>query len=465
VCVFNAVCVLDQKPSAIQYDMTQWWTEFGQKELFPQASFEITDEDYEDSDDDEDDEKVEATTAQKVDAEVSETMQDVEVLAGLEKEFQRVVEGEADVQLPDLDMDPDTDEETISDPDPKRSKPDETMGDVRTLKDALRKAGFQDYVPSVNSEKALNERMQRLFPVTMEFGVLMRLSDGILSRASVVGVSQKCRQNNLAEHALAVARAAHACHAGRQSRFALWAAYSDRCVEASEAGGAAKIVKIGPAVKPDASGFLPRQMRSPVVTLDAHDGSLVFEIPADQFKLKSTQSRVDFEISELALKCWRKVGESGLNLETPSEPKSKKAKVETSQPGEEKFSAPLLLTENDLGNNNAGRKNMSAFVWTMIQDFQKQFWTILHGDNVLHLPEKNKVPWEEFAAKIPVYFRRKYTRGSKAWKEMCSEDRNRPFGDLVLRELDGRRPTVGTKPKVFLEWLLSVHMETDALKA
>ena len=240
--------------------MTQWWTEFGQKELFPQASFEITDEDYEDSDDDEDDEKVEATTAQKVDAEVSETMQDVEVLAGLEKEFQRVVEGEADVQLPDLDMDPDTDEETISDPDPKRSKPDETMGDVRTLKDALRKAGFQDYVPSVNSEKALNERMQRLFPVTMEFGVLMRLSDGILSRASVVGVSQKCRQNNLAEHALAVARAAHACHAGRQSRFALWAAYSDRCVEASEAGGAAKIVKIGPAVKPDASGFLPRQL-------------------------------------------------------------------------------------------------------------------------------------------------------------------------------------------------------------
>ena len=47
---------------------------------------------------------------------------------------------------------------------------------------------------------------------------------------------------------------------------------------------------------------------------------------------------------------------------------------------------------------------------------------------------------------------------------MSAEDKSRSFGELVLRELQGRCPKAGGQPKVFLMWLEQIYMETLILK-
>ena len=276
VCLFNAICT-GKSAGDIQSDLISWWKSDGQKDLFPNAVNGQWQEDNIEADSDEEgDEEAEGdieTAAESKEKEMASKLVDVEVLNTLEKDFQdlmatvsstgsdKVVE-KNDEQLPA------TDDETVPEVTAKKAKTQlvekgEVPDFVRSLEDVIEKAGFSKFKSQENdSEKERIKRMRLMFPFMQAFSAMMRVKEGILSQAAVIGTSSKSRQHNEAEHALALARAAHACNAGRQSRFALWAAFSDRVLDsASDAKGAVgKVVKLGPACQKDAAGFVRRQL-------------------------------------------------------------------------------------------------------------------------------------------------------------------------------------------------------------
>lgn len=75
------------------------------------------------------------------------------------------------------------------------------------------------------------KRARALLDPAQRFVALVRVAEGILSRASVLGCKRQDNQHNKLEHELALARATFQCSASRQSRHSLWHNYAERLLK------------------------------------------------------------------------------------------------------------------------------------------------------------------------------------------------------------------------------------------
>jgi hypothetical protein len=98
-----------------------------------------------------------------------------------------------------------------------------------TLQHVLEEANLLDYVPKANEgEHKLFQRMRSLAGPMKNFTAAVRVYEGILTRASVLGPRRPSNAHNVLEHELALARAAFQCSSERQGRHAVWQTYSER---------------------------------------------------------------------------------------------------------------------------------------------------------------------------------------------------------------------------------------------
>ena len=127
----------------------------------------------------------------------------------------------------------------------------------------------------------------------------------------------------------------------------------------------------------------PSQPRSysPTFTLDAHDGSLLYEIPAKEFEAKTTANELIIQISDTAMKAFKVVADAKIPLEDGK----KKA-------GENKKNHVIFLTADDLKNSMAGRANMQNYVQAMRRDWELMFGPLTDDKGILQFSATSKQP-------------------------------------------------------------------------
>ena len=104
-------------------------------------------------------------------------------------------------------------------------------GSVKTLADVLTKSELDSFSPAPDDhESRMFHRMRRLVAQSRHLVALVRVREGILSKAAVMKLRKGENSHNAAEHALAKARQAMQCSSGLQSRHQLWMGFSERAV-------------------------------------------------------------------------------------------------------------------------------------------------------------------------------------------------------------------------------------------
>lgn len=263
VSVFVSLCLPSTSSKTVRKEMATWWKEDGQYELLPSPGTTPDDEwggleDEEGSDEEEPEESMTKTTVTKNNEHIVSSIESVENQVVLEQQFENLDEqasaGKADAEM-EIDAEHekiDTDEEHTAVPTEKRVKSTPQCdpadpAEPRTLSQVLSMAGCTSFAAMVDDTDAVvSHRVQSLFEAMGKFGRHMRSKEGILSPASIYG-KLPVKQHNRLEHSLAVARAAHQCSAGRQSRHSLWANYSERILKAlGKDAAASKLNSIGP---------------------------------------------------------------------------------------------------------------------------------------------------------------------------------------------------------------------------
>lgn len=271
VCRFTAVLLKATAPETIRVHIQEWWRDVGRHQLLPAGGDDSCDPDckFEDGDQLSDEEGADVeeegdldvpeeeclpNTAEEHELKVAASMSAVEDLAFLEKEFSEVSKSPPpdipmlDAEDVEKESEAETDEEATEIHSRKQIKLHESKSEIRTLRDVLDAADLMTFkAAEKETDRQVLKRVARLSDAMALFGNHMRISEGILSKASVLS-RRIHREYNKLENQLALARAAHQCSAQRQSRMALWANFSDRVLEvASEAGGAAaKVARVGP---------------------------------------------------------------------------------------------------------------------------------------------------------------------------------------------------------------------------
>lgn len=418
---------------------------------------------------------------------------------------------------PEGNSDEDTDSEVEpASPVAKAAKIPE-IGDVFTLSHVLEGAKLEKFQPpDEDTEDQASQRVRDLIPGMLSFSAYMRCGEGLLSKAVIMGKTRARNNFQEAEHAAAMARASHMCNAGRQARHALWIDYAikqlkDSGADSSEASLATKIgppttmkdgqisyqllvVRPGVAVSEGQKGLrfatptsvwrvarrkvktgrrlmvegrLPVEFLShlqvmlltpeasedhgvrlfgsslsPVSVIEPLDGSLVYEVPPSCFTVEDGPHQVQFKLSKSAVKAFKKVSRSYV----PMQPEKS-----------DKPCSKVFMTEFDFGNNAFGRKCQIRFLQLLKQDFETHHWKLVRGDGSVKLPKGASCNWEELTQRLPGFFARRYSKGSKHWKTLCAEDKALHFGSLVMREFQSVAPTPENGDR-FMSWLLDVHM-------
>lgn len=104
-----------------------------------------------------------------------------------------------------------------------------TLGDVLRERNILpNHVDFTAVHKSNQSEGTMLKRIRTLLPTMSRLVTLVRLKEGVLTKASVVGMKRCQNLHNVLEHQLALARCAFQCFSQNQSRHALWQGYSER---------------------------------------------------------------------------------------------------------------------------------------------------------------------------------------------------------------------------------------------
>lgn len=302
-CQFTSVCLVATPCDEVRARVTAWWKEAGRKELLPavgnNSGFEL-------EDDLTDNEEVVEDSAAPNMAETHEktvamSLESVENQLEMEAELREILtKGPGDTPIPDETEDagsePETDQETTHEPEEKKVKNAEAEtqpeNPIRTLHDVLAASGFLDFKPTEKDrDRLLIERVRHMTGAMNKFGTYMRLSEKLLSPASIRGRTAKPRIQNLAEHALSMARAAHQCSGQRQSRFSLWANFSQRTLdkakeEVPDKDAVAGIVKIG-APTTVVDGLIKHQLIviKPVKASMAEVNSLRFATPTNVWRV------------------------------------------------------------------------------------------------------------------------------------------------------------------------------------
>lgn len=235
VCLLASVCSVGKPASVFRQEFQTWWNETGQ-EIFLATTQE---EECDEEDDDDEDPTSTLQADQKEEKELVESLHSVTQTMYAEKEIQKLEEMDPSEDTPAKDFvaEPSDSSDAESELDEEETETENklTGASVYTLHDILEKAKFLAWKPKADDhESRMLMRVRDLSKHLKEFVALVRIHEGVLSRATVLGMKKKTNQHNLAEHNLAMARQSFQCSALRQSRQALWKEYSQRVVKAVE---------------------------------------------------------------------------------------------------------------------------------------------------------------------------------------------------------------------------------------
>lgn len=291
-CTFASVLQVGAKPDTLKADLLEWWAAKGRDLLFSNIAF---DEDFSDEEDGVG--QQEETSLEKTELSVLELcIGSCQKAALITKELAQM-EKEKDWTAWQDDFEKD-DEQSEEEEDVDENKRTESRtrisaDSVFTLADVLGEASFTHYIPDSEDYVArLLARARKLIAPMQSLTAMVRVNEGILSRACVVGLKRRANVANQMEHALALARRAFQCTAERQSRHAQWQGFVDRFFvemkaaktntesNESQESHAKKISKLGPSTSVLDSG--ERQYQLLVVRpLSAGDGcgGLRFGVP------------------------------------------------------------------------------------------------------------------------------------------------------------------------------------------
>ena len=153
---------------------------------------------------------------------------------------------------------------------------------------------------------------------------------------------------------------------------------------------------------------------TPVVPLDPHNGSLVFEICKDHFKCSFDKHEVTVWVSTPAVKAISKTVKSNVPFAA-----KKKEQVDEGK---------TWYGEEDFTRSNTGTKNIIKFMEKMKKDYRNHCGSLEDKDGNIKLHTSVTVCWDELMARVGSYFRR-YTKGHSYFKGLSKEWQQKPcFG-------------------------------------
>ena len=137
------------------------------------------------------------------------------------------------VPVSDIPAEHRDDAEDAEEPEVKKVKVDRC---VKTLADVLSMSNLAKFNPSAeDTEHDLFQRMDKMRPYMNAFSTLVRCGEGLLGKAVITGDTSKLNAQQIFEMELSKANLEFHCSGHRQSRFALWADYSQRLFQALQA--------------------------------------------------------------------------------------------------------------------------------------------------------------------------------------------------------------------------------------
>ena len=117
---------------------------------------------------------------------------------------------------------------------------------------------------------------------------------------------------------------------------------------------------------------MPR-MLDPVIVLDAHDGSLAYEIPQEHMVVKQGTNHLYVALDEDALQAYARVADAQVALVPDASDKKAKPTQTT------------FWIEEDFRNCAPGKTNMKAFVMLMKRDWEKMHSPVVDEEGVIDL--------------------------------------------------------------------------------
>ncbi|CAE8646667.1 unnamed protein product [Polarella glacialis] len=203
-------------------------------------------------------------------------------------------------------------------------------------------------------------------------------------------------------------------------RFALVAEVWRGGIHHDTARTAKKLVPIGPLpaecavtiravlLMPAESGSLVCSCLSPVVMLDAHDGSIMFEIPSASFEASECSTGLTFKLVPSA---WAAFSLAGKCL-SQIEPVAKLSTSSSSAAG----STTRVFVETDFKDTAAGKANMQTFFQCMREAWESMHHPLVDQVGYVQLSKTERVLWAELSARLPLYIAKKWQAASAGAK-------------------------------------------------
>ena len=154
----------------------------------------------------------------------------------------------------------------------------------------------------------------------------------------------------------------------------------------------------------DGRELLVASALSPVFALDAHDGSLVLEVPEDHREYEYETGYLKVWVSRKSINALGKVTKACVPFTL------KKSEADSGF-------ARSFYTADDFSKSAAGTKNLTRYLCQMRKDYERHFKKIVDSKGSLLLRHDIDCTWEEPLARSSSYFRR-YLRGTSYWKGM-----------------------------------------------
>ena len=196
-----------------------------------------------------------------------------------------------DQELLQMQEDPNFQGETIDEEqethDDDKEQETQSQSSIRTLGDVLKASGLDSFSPGDgDSESKVLMRVRKLIPYMKQLTVFVRLNEGILSKASVLGHVRKPNPHNALEFELAKARRTFQCSAERQGRHQVWRQFAEKVVanvqESIECGECFHVIsKLGPSTESfeDGTRFFQLLVVRPFSTSAESVGGVRLAIP------------------------------------------------------------------------------------------------------------------------------------------------------------------------------------------
>eukprot|EP00435_Cladocopium_sp_Y103_P006427 s521_g2.t1 len=146
---------------------------------------------------------------------------------------------------------------------------------------------------------------------------------------------------------------------------------------------------------------------SAVTQLDAHDGTVMMEIPENCFKYCYETDYLKVWVDRKSLKAIKHVLEAGV-------PWSLKKKED------QESASKLFYNEEDFAKSAQGHRNAMKYMSKMRQDYAKFFADLESKDGMIKLRSDVITSWNELLSRSQSYFK-KYQKGSAFFKGMSKE--------------------------------------------